>query len=98
MKRLHRESKLTPAQQGCFEVPRPTEFLFDTQADPQCVTNLAVRPAYGKTLRRMGRALDQWQTETADQFPGEDKLTPDGFDRTTGERIIQASHPSFVSE
>ena len=44
----------------------------------------------------MRAALQQWQKETNDQFPGEDALTPDGFDRETGKRLIGAAHPSLV--
>jgi hypothetical protein len=40
--------------------------------------------------------LKQWQDKTDDQFPGEDGLTPDGFDRNNGKRLIKASHPSFL--
>jgi hypothetical protein len=47
-------------------------------------------------MQLMRAQLKQWQKETDDQFPGEDGLTPDGFDRRTGKRLIKASHPSFV--
>jgi hypothetical protein len=47
-------------------------------------------------MQLMRAQLKQWQKETDDQFPGEDGLTPDGFDRSTGKRLIKASHPSFV--
>jgi hypothetical protein len=98
MKQLHAAGKLKPAQQGCIETPRPTEFLYDVQADPNCINNLADAPSLQSTLQAMRDALDKWQAETDDHFPGEDNLTPDGFDRTTGNRLINAAHPSFQKQ
>tara|TARA_R110002049_G_scaffold27321_2_gene94216 strand:+ start:410569 stop:411993 length:1425 start_codon:yes stop_codon:yes gene_type:complete len=95
MKRLHDEGKLTAEQRECFETPRPAEFLYDVDADPNCLNNLAADPKHADVLRRMRIALDQWRHETDDVFPGEDQLTPDGFDRTTGDRTINGQHPSL---
>jgi arylsulfatase A-like enzyme len=95
MKRLHADGKLEPAQQGCFETPRPTEFLYDVAADPDCVVNLVDDPASKVVLEKMRGALERWQVETEDAFPGEHQLTPDGFDRNTGERLIRGTHPSL---
>ena len=98
MKQLHALGKLSEAQQGCFETPRPTEFLYDVESDPNCITNLAADPTLKSTLEAMRGALDQWQTETDDHFPGVENLTPDGFDRTTGKRLIKAAHPSLQKQ
>ena len=94
MKRMHADGTLKPNQQSCFETPRPEESLFDAQADPNCLNNLAGDPKYAVALHRMRMALDEWQQQTDDVFPGEEHLTPDGFDRVTGVRIIKGSHPS----
>ena len=75
--------------------PRPEEFLYDVTLDPQCVANLATDRSHNSVLKRMRAALDAWQKETGDAFPGKDKLTPDGFDRNTGKKLIKKSHPSF---
>ena len=96
MRQLHEQGKLTPAQQGCMETPRPTEFLYDVEADPHCIQNLADDPANGRTLRLMRATLSQWQERTGDRFPGEEKITPDGFDRTTGKRIISGAYPGLI--
>lgn len=95
MKELHAKGELTPAQKLCIEKPRPTEFLYDVEADPDCQINLAEEPSKKATLEKMRAALQSWQTETNDRFPGEDQLTPDGFDRDSGKRIIKAAHPSL---
>jgi arylsulfatase A-like enzyme len=96
MKELLAAGKLDEAQAECFKAPRPTEFLFDVESDPDCIVNLADDPARKSTLEQMRTALEQWQSETDDRFPGEDELTPDGFDRETGKRLIKAAHPSLV--
>ncbi len=96
MKELLAAGKLDQVQSECFVVPRPTEFLYDVESDPDCIVNLADDPSQQPTLDQMRTALEQWQTETDDRFPGEDELTPDGFDRETGKRLIKAAHPSLV--
>lgn len=98
MQKLQDENKLESPWKGCFETPRAAEFLFDVVADPDCLENLADEPQHQATLAKMRTALQAWQEETGDRFPGKDKLTPDGFDRTTGKRLINATHPSFLKK
>ena len=96
MQRLQAENKLKHQHQGCFATPRPTEFLFDVEKDPHCISNLASDAAFEATLKEMRTALRDWQQRTGDRFPGEDKLTPDGFDRNTGEKIMPGPHPMLI--
>lgn len=96
MKRLEAAGELTDVQRSCMVTPRAEEFLFDTQADPDCLVNLVDHPDLQDKLSELRTALAQWQHETDDRFPGEQKLTPDGFDRDTGKRLINAAHPSLV--
>ena len=96
MKRLRTAGKLNSNQlDSSFTKPRQTEFLYDVESDPNCLKNLASDGAHQKVLSAMRDALHQWQAETEDAFPGKAKLTPDGFDRSTGNRIISAAHPSL---
>ena len=96
MKRLYDEGSLTPEQRACMIAPRAEEYLFDTIKDPNCLNNLAEDPSMKAHLDRLRETLAQWQTQTNDSFSGEDNLTPDGFDRETGKRIITAAHPNLV--
>ncbi|MDB4331929.1 sulfatase [bacterium] len=98
MKRLFKEGKLTDEQQACMMTPRREEFLFDTIKDPNCLNNLAEDPGMISRLKQLRLALDAWQKRTGDQFPGEDQLTPDGFNRETGDRMIKGAHPSLISK
>lgn len=96
MKRLQAAGELSAEQAECFDSPRAREFLFQVADDPNCLTNLAESPEHAAALAELRAALDDWMLETGDNFPGEDALTPDGFDRTTGKRIISTRHPSMV--
>ncbi len=82
MRRLRDDGKLTPAQQACFVSPRPAEELYDVDADPHELVNLAGDPTYAVVLAGMRKALADWGRETEDAPPG--TLTPDEFDRETG--------------
>jgi N-sulfoglucosamine sulfohydrolase len=46
MRRLRDEGKPTPAQQSCFVSPRPAEELYDVDADPDELVNLAGDPRW----------------------------------------------------
>lgn len=96
MQQLAHQGELSQLQLDCFVIPRPEEFLFDVNADPDCVDNLAADPGLNHILQDMRNALKEWQAATDDSFPGEAELTPDGFDRQTGERLINAAHPRFA--
>lgn len=93
---LEELGKLTEAQRECLIKPRAEEFLFDVVADPDCTRNLADDPQHAQPLLSLRNALTNWQAETEDRFPGEDALTPDGFDRQTGDRLIKGAHPDLI--
>jgi arylsulfatase A-like enzyme len=83
MRRLRDAGALLPAQRGCFEQLRPAEELYDVDADPHELHNLAGEPASAEVLETMRRTLAQWQQATGDRIPS--ALSPDEFDRETGE-------------
>lgn len=67
IKDLHAAGKLD-AVQAQWMAPRKPEFeLYDHQADPHEVKNLAAEPKYKKDLMRLGAMLDRWIEETGDQ-------------------------------
>jgi len=63
--RLYGEGKVSEAQKKFFE-PKPAEELYDTQADPWEVKNLADDPAHRDTLERLRKALREWVLEIRD--------------------------------
>ena len=66
MRELHKQEKLTgPALELMQPVPR--EQLFDTQADPHEINNLAGDPHHAHVLLRMRAAQDVWISDTNDR-------------------------------
>jgi arylsulfatase A-like enzyme len=88
MRRLHAEGKLTPEQALIMAEARPPEELYDLQADPHELRNLAADPAHGGTLAEHRAALEEWITRTDDRGrqpePEEVYLNYTGDDRPEG--------------
>ena len=82
MLQLKAEKKLTADQNGCFLTPRPEVELYDLEADPHELHNLAGQKDYQKVEQELRMALDQWQEETHDRLPRSRR--PDEFHRETG--------------
>ncbi len=55
---LYGEGKLSPVQRQFFE-PKPVEALYDIEADPHEVNNLADDAGYGEVLQRLRKRLGQ---------------------------------------
>ena len=66
MRRLNAAGELRGAQKQYFEHPRPVEELYDTQADPHEVSNLAADPRYREVLERMRYELLHWMRRIGD--------------------------------
>ena len=63
--RLHVAGALNEAQSVMFQ-DRPSEELYDCEADPHELRNLAKDPAYAEQLQSLRDATDQWMLETKD--------------------------------
>ncbi|MFV0442792.1 MAG: sulfatase [Planctomycetaceae bacterium] len=100
MQQRHAAGKLDAPQELVFAAPRAKLELYDIRADPHCLTNLADDAAHAAIRRRLQDTLDAWQQETDDKFPGENRLTPDGFDRSTGEKVpgMRRPHPGLSKQ
>ena len=66
MWRVRAEGTLTPPLDVMFQTPRPCEELYDTQADPYELDNLAGRADHAEWLARMRAGLHSWQDEYGD--------------------------------
>ena len=68
LRKLNEEGKLTPLQASYHEAEsRPEEELYDLNADPDQVTNLASDPAFAEELERHREILQSWIEATGDQ-------------------------------
>lgn len=65
--KLHSEGKLTPAQAALCASRMPADELYDLEADPHEIQNLAESPEHRPALERLRGALDRWIVETNDQ-------------------------------
>ncbi len=64
---LQAAGRLAPlAQTILFAPERPAEELYDVQADPHEVRNLASDPAHRRTLESLRARLERWMEETKD--------------------------------
>jgi N-sulfoglucosamine sulfohydrolase len=66
LRRLHEAGKLPPAADYYFSPTKPVEELYDTEADPHEIHNLAGNPKYADVLKRMRAAHLAWVEETKD--------------------------------
>jgi N-sulfoglucosamine sulfohydrolase len=66
LRKLHREGKLTPAQERLMAPTRPAEELYDLQADPYEIDNLAASPEHQPVLHELRARLDEWIEESGD--------------------------------
>jgi len=78
----------TPAS-SMAEQPNVVIFIADDMAWNDCGAygHPNIRTPHIDSLARDGLR--------SDRFPGEENLTPDGFDRTTGKRIVSGAHPGL---
>jgi N-sulfoglucosamine sulfohydrolase len=69
LKELHAQGKLTPAQEFLCRPRMPDEELYDLQADPHEIRNLANSrdPQHQAELQKLRAVLEQWIVESDDQ-------------------------------
>lgn len=69
MRRLHADGKLSGPSLAVMAERAPDEELYDTEADPHLVTNLAAsgEPEHRAALLRLRAAMDTWISETGDR-------------------------------
>lgn len=95
-RRLHAAGKLTGPQLGYFVQPKPVEELYDTEADPHEINNLAAKPEHQETLKRLRAELLRWMKEIGDvgliPEPDFDEL------KRPGGKMAQAAAPQLVQK
>ncbi|MEW4455638.1 sulfatase [Bremerella sp. JC817] len=64
---LKQRGELTGPPALFWEETRPAEELYDLNADPEEINNLADNPAYAKQLKQLRAEVEAWRAETRDQ-------------------------------
>lgn len=85
IRQLHAAGKLNPLQSQLLVAPRPTEELYDLEADPNETLNLAAHPEHAKTLTRLRESLTEWMIESRDLGLVPEPLLED-FGRRSGNK------------
>ena len=67
MRELQAEGRLTPVQARLLAPSRPEVELYDLEADPYEIDNLADDPAYAAKRAELTEALEAWIVESNDQ-------------------------------
>jgi hypothetical protein len=67
MRELHEAGQLTSVQAALLAPSRAEEELYDLDADPFEVDNVAEDPRYVEPLKRLRVALDEWIINSNDQ-------------------------------
>ncbi len=67
MRKLHAAGRLSGPPLQLMAPRLPPEELYDTEADPAEIRNLAQDPRYRPVLNRLRTALDVWMIETGDR-------------------------------
>ena len=84
MRELHAKGKLSPELVHFTAPRRPEEELYDLQADPHELYNLATSPEHQATLREMRGILNSWIRETGDQGETPEQKLPRYCDYRVG--------------
>lgn len=93
--RLEKEGKLNEVQKLWFRKSKPIEELYDTQADPHEVENIAENPAYRAVLKRMRKVHEKWVKKTNDlgvQMAEKEmiaKMLPGGVQTITSPPVVK---------
>ena len=80
---LYLAGELTDEQKVIFDEPRPEYELYDVQADPYEMNNLASDEAFAETLAAMKAQLAEAREASGDKDP--EFRTPDEFGRISGD-------------
>jgi uncharacterized sulfatase len=75
-RKLHADGKLNAVQDAFFAATKPREELYDVDADPDEIHNLASDAKYRDKLDELRAALDRWIIETKDlgEIPEEELI------------------------
>jgi N-sulfoglucosamine sulfohydrolase len=98
--RLHDAGMLDPPADWYFRQTKSVEELYDTEADPFELENLAAQPQYQEVLERMRAAHEAWVVDTGDlgavpEAELAERYWPGGVQPVTPPAVIEPPGRSF---
>lgn len=83
---LHSKGELADEFLDTFKSPRASEEFYDVNRDKYQMRNLLISESdFAQIASKYRKILEDWRIRTHDSLPA--KLTPDAYNRTTGERL-----------
>lgn len=79
MRQLQKEGKLTGVPALFMAARRPAEELYDLEADPNEISNLAASAEHETTLQQLRTTLARWISETGDQGEVPERALPEEY-------------------
>lgn len=100
-RKLHAEGKLEGPSKLFFAATKPLEELYDTDADPHEINNLAEDPKFAKDLERLRAAHLAWRESTGDlglipEAEVMERARPSGKFATTSSPVIKKSEEKLT--
>ncbi|HYG74630.1 MAG TPA: sulfatase [Planctomycetota bacterium] len=98
-RQLNDEKKLSGAQALFFAPSKPREELYDLDADPHEINNIAALPEHSVKLQELSKALDAWIAESKDlgQYP-ETELIARGLVKNVLDQYAKRKEPGYKVE
>jgi N-sulfoglucosamine sulfohydrolase len=97
LRALAKTGRLNAGQRRLFEVPRARLELYDLEADPWELKNVADEPRYATQIHQLAAVLQEWMEQT-DDFPAAYRVRDDNTDRITGVAFTSKIPPLRNSE
>jgi arylsulfatase A-like enzyme len=95
LRELHASEALTPFQETLFAPTRPAEELYDLDADPHEMTNLAGDPAHRAALQEQRARLYSWMVQTRDPGLVPEPILED-LGKTAGSKYAAMQEPEMA--
>ncbi len=93
MRQWHADGRLDEVQELLFREVRPAEELYDLNADPYEINNLAENPGFADKLEELRARLDAWMVDTVDQ--GREPESAEMYDSDMAVYTERLSAPRF---
>ncbi|MCM8529762.1 MAG: sulfatase [Lentisphaeraceae bacterium] len=98
-----KKGNLNKIQADVFQLPRPTELLYDLSKDPNQVNDLTKNPEHKEMLDKLRKVMTQWEKETGDTVPLSKDMTAnrheeDDWSKINFKKLKQGDFPGAATK